>query len=723
MKAVLLPVLLAIALSNVYSQRLLERPDYKFRNTGIYRINKIELSGQATHVQLVSEFLPGWWVTFSKEKVYLKSSETGELFRPIDVEGIKWGQKKPTPQTGRDTFDFTFPPLPSQLKTIDWIDEENGIYGICLKAAKKGSIPPVPEYAGNWHASDNTHQWTYGFYKDFAIIDQQFWEYTSVHKKGNTLILDLKSDQKQRRLMLTPQKDGSCKIGPSKRLQKTYRQKNFISSSSQHDTTCKEPFFQAGSKAHIQGYIQGYDPRAGFKSGLVYCKNAVSNEDFPTVVELLPDGRFFADLPLDHPTLNYIVFGRKKLQFYIEPQDTLTLFIDWEDWLLGDKYRNRRFYDFKSLRFMGPDARTNAELIKVTDYIGSEGSTQFPKQARELAPLAFREQALRKLGQKLKTLDSLHQIFHFSTKTLRIAETKIKNNIAGHILDFAMTRKYFKSGKPDKILDLPVTEEYYDFMKQLPLNDPFILISTDSWISRFEYAPPFDVIYNHPSMQNQDPVKNTLAFWHLKDSIYSNYFKLDPSLCYEVIKLRKLSSQLKHSLPHEKADSIVQIYLKGLSNPYLQFKATQLAEQYILKQIPLSTPLPDNKSAAIFRRLIAPYTGKVIHIDFWSTGCAPCRTDITNTAPLREKYKDKDLVFLFITDDKSSPLKAYNEFIAGVEGEKLRLSADEYNYLQELFRFNGIPHYETINKAGEVVNQKAYGKLSQEDYFDKLLEE
>ena len=725
MKAVLLSVLVAITFGNGYSQRLIENPDYEFRNTGIYRIGRIERSEQATRIQLISEFIPGWWVMFSKEKVHLQSPETGEIFRPIEVKGIRWGQQKPTPKTGRDTFNFTFPPLPPQLKTIDWIDEDSGIYGICLKAAEKGSTPIIPEYAGNWHASDDTHRWTYGFYKDFAIIDQQFWDYTSVHKKGNTLILDLKSDQKQRRLLLTPQKDGSYKIGPTKRSQKTYRQGNFTTFSSAYDTTCSKPFFQAGSKAHIQGYIQGYDPRAGFKSGLVYCRNAVSNEDFPTVVEVLPDGRFSAELPLDHPTLSYIVFDRKILPFYIEPQDTLTLFIEWEDWLLADRYRDRRFYDFKSLCYMGPDARTNAELIKVLGHIRSEGNKQFQKQARELPPLVFKDQALQKLGQKLKTLDSLNRTFHFSAKTLQIAETKIKNNIAGYILDFAMTRKYFKNGQPHNILDLPVTEEYYDFLKQIPLDDPLMLVAQDSWVffNRFEYAPAFDVIYNHPNMRNQDPIKNTLAYWQLKDSIYSNYLKLEPSLCYEVLKLRKLSSQLNRSLPSEKADSIVRISLKELSNPYLRYKATQLAEQYAPKEIPLSTPLPDSKSADIFRRLIAPYQGKVIYVDFWATSCAPCRAGIIDMAPLREKYKDKDIVFLFITNDKSSPLKAYQDFMAGVEGEKLRLSADEYNHLRELFRFNGIPHYETIDKTGKIVNQKAYGKLSLEDYFDKLLDE
>lgn len=725
MKASLLLLLFLVTFCNVFSQRIVEKPDFRFRNTGIYRVNRIELSDEATRVQLLSEFIPGWWVAFSKDEVYLESPETGEKYHPYEVTGIKWEQKKPTPKTGTDTFLFTFPPFPKQLKTIDWRDGNTGIFGISLVPASLSSTPLPSEYNGNWLSADGLHRWTYGFYKDFAIVGNRFWNYESVQKKGKNLIVNLTSGQGQQQLILTHQKDGTCKIGPVKRLQSVYEQGDFPELTSNNDTLSEKQFFQPGSKAHIQGYIRGYDPRAGFKSGLVYCNNAATEEDFPTVVELLPDGRFSADIPLDYPILNDIIFGQQRLEFYAEPGDTLTIFIDWEDWMLADRYRNRQFSDFKSLRFMGPQSKTNADLAKIHAHIQSEGNIQFEKQARQLTPLAFKAQALKKLEQKLYTLDTLNQKFHFTPKSLRIAQTEIKNNIAEYILDFAQTRKYFKTDKPDKILDTPVTKEYFDFLPEIPFDDPCMIIPYGSWafFNRFEYAAPFEIIYKHPDLQVADRVESTKAFWRLKDSIYSNYFNLKPSFCYEVVKLRGLSTDLTYSINADKIDSIVQISLQGITHPYLRLKASQMGQKFSPKQVSLSSPLPDSKSAAIFRKLIAPYQGKVIFVDFWSTGCGPCRSGIKAMAPLREKYKDKDIVFLFITDEKSSPLKPYNDFMADVKGEKLRIPEDDFNYLRELFQFNAIPHYETINKKGEVVNITAYGNLQQESLFDKLLEE
>ena len=90
--------------------------------------------------------------------------------------------------------------------------------------------------------------------------------------------------------------------------------------------------------------------------------------------------------------------------------------------------------------------------------------------------------------------------------------------------------------------------------------------------------------------------------------------------------------------------------------------------------------------------------------------------------PLRESYKGKDVVFLFITDEGSSPLGAYNKVMADVEGEKLRLTRNDYNYLQELFQFSAIPYYVIINKKGEVVNQNYY-RSGYRELFDRLLAE
>ena len=188
-----------------------------------------------------------------------------------------------------------------------------------------------------------------------------------------------------------------------------------------------------------------HDPRAGFTSGIIYNNNIVTEEDFPTVVALLEDGRFSAELSLDNPTSGNISFTPFNLPFYIEPGDTLTIFIDWEDLLQADRYRDRRFKDFQTLRYMGSSSKINADLTKAGIYIQREGNIHFREQAKQLTPTAFKIQAMQKLEDKLNILDRLNRQYHFSPQSMQILETYIKTDIATHILDFATTGNISKT--------------------------------------------------------------------------------------------------------------------------------------------------------------------------------------------------------------------------------------------------------------------------------------
>ena len=60
---------------------------------------------------------------------------------------------------------------------------------------------------------------------------------------------------------------------------------------------------------------------------------------------------------------------------------------------------------------------------------------------------------------------------------------------------------------------------------------------------------------------------------------------------------------------------------------------------------------------------------------------------------------------MFITDERSSPIKRYTKFVNDQELKNIyRLPLDDYNYLRELFKFNGIPRYVVIDKKGDVLN-------------------
>ena len=63
------------------------------------------------------------------------------------------------------------------------------------------------------------------------------------------------------------------------------------------------------------------------------------------------------------------------------------------------------------------------------------------------------------------------------------------------------------------------------------------------------------------------------------------------------------------------------------------------------------------------------------------------------------------VVFLFITSDDESPLSAYESFVKNQELQhSYRITFNDYKYLRELFKFNGIPRYVVIGKDGKVLD-------------------
>ena len=110
--------------------------------------------------------------------------------------------------------------------------------------------------------------------------------------------------------------------------------------------------------------------------------------------------------------------------------------------------------------------------------------------------------------------------------------------------------------------------------------------------------------------------------------------------------------------------------------------------------------LPDHPAADLIRRLSAKYPGRYLVIDFWGMGCGPCRAAIQQSKALRaELAKRDDVKLVFIAEERTAEgSEAYHKYAGEwlADEETVCLDRTEFRRLQELFRFTGIPHYETI---------------------------
>lgn len=146
-----------------------------------------------------------------------------------------------------------------------------------------------------------------------------------------------------------------------------------------------------------------------------------------------------------------------------------------------------------------------------------------------------------------------------------------------------------------------------------------------------------------------------------------------------------------------KRDYLKSPYTEALDEVYR--RASRLAPGSEAPDFTLTDEAGDKVSLSDFR-------GKVVYIDFWGTGCGPCMYEFKEAAPaLEEQFKDKEVVFMNISDDKSE--KVWRETIAkfGVRGINLIDTRDRK--VGKMYMVSGIPHYVLIGKDGKIIDASA----------------
>ena len=475
----------------------------------------------------------------------------------------------------------------------------------------------------------------------------------------------------------------------------------------------KEQFFTRDS-AKVVGYIKGYRPNLGFKTVNIDATNVLTNENRPLIAEIDSTGRFICSIPMNHPRKLTISFDKEFISLYLEPGQVLALGFDWDDCVKTDGFSNAK--DSTGLLLLrGPLAKLNYDLLSF-----------------ELKDIGFTHYWIEKTPKPEQYLAAMDSIFalndvlikqalkdgKISKKVIEIQKNEALLRNGFYLIDYAIA----KNGAGEKL-----PPNYYNMLQLLPLNDPSSAISGwySGFINRLEENPVMQKGYRNIGSINSIS-EAYVKFLNKKDSLLKSDFKLTSSFAYEVTKIRSLSVYIK-TLGKNEAYAYYIKLSEGIKNPFLQqeglrilrsqfgieetritdggISMPQISDKPLSKWVSLS--LPKGKDVDIFSKQIAPYKGKYLFVDFWGTSCGPCRWGIEEKKSTREKYKNNGVFeFVFITCKMWSPdQNAYEKYVKeqGLEHSNL-VSNDDFNYMQQLFRFTGVPHYLFIDPEGKVLD-------------------
>jgi thiol-disulfide isomerase/thioredoxin len=766
-KILILTTLALIGLSS-FGQKIIEDPYFSATTANYVKITKIELQDTVTKIDFEVKYFPKWWISISSDKTYIQNSKGGEKLFVKSAEGIILNEKHWTPEDGINIYTLYFPAIEKGVEKIDYLEESWKIFDIELIEKEKTSFIPK-EIQGNWLKTDGSNEWLYGIYDDKVIYQNKIWNNVLLNNKGKNFELTLKDGSQQEKIYLKLKKENIL-IGHSPDNQQLYsKTKTYKSNYNiENDEEYSLPILSIDT-AIYKGFISGYHPKMG-STGMAYVNDIIIHEQNSCLITIEPDGSFYCEVPMIHPQEIYVRMVNMSESVYLEPGKTTFQYIDLSEYTSAYKnYNHRNKRERKSL-FMGDVSRVNADLLDMdTIYYFNYNKAQ--KEILDMTGNDFKTYCLDIMNQELKALDHYIQNNQVSKKAVQIKNMQIPYRAYENILSYNRMKSsaYRKKHKiPREQREIPLQYEtfepsYYDFINADDLNNPISLISGgayNSLINRIRFSesvrnpyhlvqvkhevPFFDSIAQRDTVMVidstflQDPktkerihISGKEEYEQIEINNMKTFFGLDKGFATEIMLAQSKCERMrgmqkpfgegdKNEIKEKITDGFIVNYLINYSDNREKEIEEKLAANktktgYVINET------PKTEADKLFDAIIEKYKGKVVFVDFWATWCGPCRSGMEKIKPLKEELKEKNIEFVYITN-QSSPMDTWNMMIPDIKGEHYRVEQDEWNHFASKFKISGIPHYVLVDKEGLVVKDKVYFASSNEE-LKKLFNE
>lgn len=251
-----------------------------------------------------------------------------------------------------------------------------------------------------------------------------------------------------------------------------------------------------------------------------------------------------------------------------------------------------------------------------------------------------------------------------------------------------------------KKLDLP--DSYYDFLKTIQFNDPNILV-LPKW---------FDTMVNaFGEMEKRGilPVDKDRFM-----QIYADKIENEKVRSAFLVKLLNLTLQKGYSdnfpaYVGSIRSAIVgdkdQEALKEVETKYAKLKE---ANKEILKGMPAPGFTAVDVNGKEYT--LSDFTGKVVVLDFWFTGCVPCKMEMPYMEKIAELMKGDPIQFISMSLDSGNQLlPAWKAMVKDQKGPVLNLNMPDgfKSSLAQKFGIRSVPRIVIIDPQGNIYDSNA----------------
>lgn len=342
-------------------------------------------------------------------------------------------------------------------------------------------------------------------------------------------------------------------------------------------------------------------------------------------------------------------------------------------------------------------------LIKMIDYRPDTPNSVYPRLF-DKSTNEFLDYATSNVSKKLALFVDNDQLLSKEFKGV-IAKDYRLFLYTGHVFDYEAEMKRNYSNATQDRVGTPkiqkIDRSYFSFLKDFNLNDP-------QYFHTFTFTEFQNLILQNEVLGLPVIGENNIKSWLTSVKvILADLVGFDDGPYYDILAAnayaRKLNEELV-PLTEKQKKHITQYWKNGEIAKILFRKNEKVVE---LNKIKTPTVINDIRSVPkenVIETIISKYKDKVVFVDLWATWCGPCLDGIKQFSSAKADFKDKDVVFVYITDG-SSPKKLWEEKIKGIGDEHYYLTDDQWSYMMKHFGFEGIPSYLLYNKEGTLINK------------------
>ena len=159
-----------------------------------------------------------------------------------------------------------------------------------------------------------------------------------------------------------------------------------------------------------------------------------------------------------------------------------------------------------------------------------------------------------------------------------------------------------------------------------------------------------------------------------------------------------------------------------ITDPVVAHHFLELYRKHVAASESAVAPLLNAFANEVADRVLSPYKGNVMFLDFWSYGCGPCRAGMLEQRELVERMKGKPVKFIYIASTEYDDVEHSTQWLKekGINGEALFVDERDWTAFKGVFNFTGTPALVLIDTNG-FVHEASYDVNALEKKIEELL--